>query len=146
MSPFLNALIFIGFIALSAQAIAAEGTSEPGTESPEWFFCNTDSDCVVISDGCAGTTAVNTAYKDKAEHYYALLNVANSCAGLKDNEIPRAACIHGKTPCKKKTFFGLMEEDDPASTCINSQATCITAPPLPQAATTVTSPSAKDAR
>lgn len=91
---------------------------------PEWFPCNNDRDCVVVGKGCTAS-AVNRVYEDEASQYFIELGMAADCPYVQASETPTAVCTHSKQPCKIKKLFGLVVEDDPASTCVSAAKKCV---------------------
>lgn len=96
-------------------------------ETPAWFSCSTDSDCVIAGTGCS-RHAVNTASAVEADAYYTKLDREIGCPAEKSTMPLKTACLHQKTACKRTKFFGLVTEDDPASTCISAEKTCVAIP------------------
>lgn len=84
---------------------------------PEWFQCMQDSDCVVVGAGCT-VNAVAKPFAEDADAYYKSLNARMDCAYPQTASSMRAVCLTQKSPCIRKKFFGLVEEVDPASTCV----------------------------
>lgn len=87
-------------------------------ESPGWFLCENDADCVLVDDGCM-PRPVNKKYEAEAQTFYARENAAMDCVRT-DLKKLRPVCAHAKGPCKK--FFGML--DDPASTCVSAVKQC----------------------
>jgi hypothetical protein len=99
-------------------------------ESPVWFSCEHDRDCVVVGAGCA-IRAVNSSISTEADTHFKQVNARMDCAYPKKPSDFRAVCAHGKTACTRKKFFGLVEEIDHASTCVSVEKSCTMIPATP---------------
>lgn len=75
--------LFIAFL-LSFHAGASAGglplgqAATPASESPAWFVCEADRDCVDVRYACAGAT-VNKKYAAEARAHYGQENAVRNC-------------------------------------------------------------------
>ncbi|HNQ92145.1 MAG TPA: hypothetical protein PKI93_04365 [Alphaproteobacteria bacterium] len=108
----------------SVFAIAMYPACLHAEESPKWFECTQDSDCVMVGAGCA-LHAVAQPFAEEADKYYKSLNARMDCAYPLTASSMKTVCSTQKTACVRKKFFGLVEEVDPASTCAKNACAAV---------------------
>lgn len=105
-------------------------TASHAQDKKAWAVCNEDSDCVVTRDECGNAISVNKRYLKEAEDHRKEYAPKTNCSSAEPENLEhlKTSCQFRKTACIKTRVFGLIEEIDHESTCVDSQQTCGASP------------------